>query len=176
MSISSIMREKGFNKSKQLLILNSVQKQKATNLCNINSTFVSPIYTFSLAANIFIYTPIQGTNREKCFNHIIYKGKMPSLAGKKHISVHFLFHKQRVFHLSTEKVRVRSVENGTQSGYSRVDTRNNDINKRSKKFPSGENAKIKWKNILKYGKIKFIIAKKVHVYMLYQLNLLLGTN
>ena len=30
-------------------------------------TFISPNYTFSLAGNIFIYTPSQGTNREKYF-------------------------------------------------------------------------------------------------------------
>ena len=44
MSISSIMREKGFNKSKQLIISNLVQYQKAAIYeINIHSTFVSPI-------------------------------------------------------------------------------------------------------------------------------------
>ena len=40
-----------------------------------NSTFVSPIYTFSQAGNIIVYTPSQDTNREKYFNHINYKDK-----------------------------------------------------------------------------------------------------
>ena len=60
---------------------------------------------------------------------------MPTLAGKKHSSVHFFLHGQRLFHLSTEKVRVRSAGNGHQSGHSRADTINNDINNRWKKFP-----------------------------------------
>ena len=57
------------------------------------------------------------------------------MAGNKHISVHFFPHGPRLFHLSTEKVRVRSVGNGHQSGYSRADTINKNINERSKIFP-----------------------------------------
>ena len=68
--------------TKQLMISTKVQYQKATNLNIINSTFVSPIYTFSLAGNIFVYTPNQGTSREKYFNHIIYKGKNAKCGGK----------------------------------------------------------------------------------------------
>ena len=76
---------------------------KSCNVYNINSTIVSPIYTFSLAGNIIVYTPIQGTNREKYFNSIICKAKMPTLAGNKHNSIYFPRHKLRLFHLSTEK-------------------------------------------------------------------------
>ena len=36
----------------------------------------------SLAGNIIVYTPNQGTNREKYFNHIIYKGKDADSGGK----------------------------------------------------------------------------------------------
>ena len=68
---------------------------------------------------------------------------MPTLAGIKHPSVHFFLHGLRLFHLSTEKVRVRSVGNGHQSGYSRADTINKNINKRSKRFPYREDTKIK---------------------------------
>ena len=77
---------------------------KATNLHNNNINFVSLIYNSFLAANIIVYTPIQGTNKEKYLNHIIYKAKMPTLAGNKHISVHFFFHRPSLFHLSTEKI------------------------------------------------------------------------
>ena len=49
---------------------------KTENLYNNKNTFVSPIFTFSLAGNIIVYSPIQGTNMEKYFNHIIYKGKI----------------------------------------------------------------------------------------------------
>ena len=47
---------------------------------------------------------------------------MPTLAGNKHPFVHFFPHGPRLFHLPTEKVRVRFVGNGHQSGYSRADT------------------------------------------------------
>ena len=48
--------------------------------------------------------PDEGTNREKCFLHIIYQGEtMPTLAGNKHPSAHFFPHEPRPFHLSTEK-------------------------------------------------------------------------
>ena len=63
---------------------------------------------------------------------------MPTLAGNKHPSIHFFPHGPRPFHLSTEKSTVRSVGNGHQSGYSRADTKINNINKRSKSFPYRE--------------------------------------
>ena len=58
--ISSILREEGFNKCKHLMISNSVQYRKAKKLYNNkhNSTFVSPVYTVTLAGNIIAYTPI----------------------------------------------------------------------------------------------------------------------
>ena len=55
---------------------------------------------------------------------------MPTGAGNKHPSVHFCLHGPRLFHLSTEKVRVRFVGNGHQSGYPRAETIINYINKR----------------------------------------------
>ena len=63
---------------------------------------------------------------------------MPTLAGKKHPFVHFFPHGPRSFHLLTEKGPVRSVGNGHQSGYSRADTINKNINKTSKVFPYRE--------------------------------------
>ena len=45
---------------------------------------------------------------------------MPTLAGSKHLSVHFFPHGPRLFHPSTEKIAVRSVRNGHQSGYGRA--------------------------------------------------------
>ena len=59
---------------------------------------------------------------------------MTTLGRNKHLSVHFFFHGPRLFHLSTEKVRVQSIKTGHQTGYSRANTINNNINKRSKKF------------------------------------------
>ena len=63
---------------------------------------------------------------------------MPTLAGNKHASVHFFPHGPRLSHLSTAKCTVRSVGNGHHSGYSRADTINKNINKRSKIFPYRE--------------------------------------
>ena len=54
---------------------------------------------------------------------------MPTLAENKHPSVHFFPHGPRLFHLSTEKSTVRSVGYGHQSGYSRADIKNKNINK-----------------------------------------------
>ena len=86
------MREKGFNKGKQLMSSKWVQYQKVQVLYIDCSTFVFHIYTFSVAGNIIVYTPSQDTIEEKNFNHIIFKRKMPSLAGNKHLSVQFFFH------------------------------------------------------------------------------------
>ena len=59
---------------------------------------------------------------------------MPTLAGNKHLSVHYFLHGPRLFYLSMEKVRAHSVRNGHQNGYSRADTIIININKRSKMF------------------------------------------
>ena len=59
---------------------------------------------------------------------------MSNLAGNKHLSVRFFFHEPRLFHLPTENVRVQSVRTGHQSVYSRPDTINKNMNRRSKKF------------------------------------------
>ena len=71
---------------------------------------------------------------------------MPNLAGNKHFSVHFFLQRQRLSHLSMEKGRVRSVGIGHQSGYSRADPINNNINKDERVFPSEETNKIYQKN------------------------------
>ena len=73
-------------------------------------------------------------SRNKYFNHNNYKENMPTLAGNKQLSLHFFRYRPRLFHLSTENIRVWSVGNGYQSAYSRADTINNNINKWSKRF------------------------------------------
>ena len=78
---------------------------------------------------MIVYTPNQGTNTEKYFKHINYRGKDADSGVKKHLSVHFFLHGPRPFNLSTEK-RDRFARNGRESGYSRADTINNNINKR----------------------------------------------
>ena len=64
---------------------------------------------------------------------------MPIFAGNKHPSLHFFPDGPRLFHLSMEKVRVRSVRNRYQSGYSRADTIINNINKIIEKFSTRGN-------------------------------------
>ena len=60
-------------------ILSSVlHKNKTCAFC----AFISPIYTFSSAGNIFVYTPSQGTNREKYFIHYHIKVKYGNSGGK----------------------------------------------------------------------------------------------
>ena len=54
---------------------------------------------------------------------------MPTLAGNKHLSVHFFPHGPRLFLLSTGKSTVRSVGNAHQSGYSRADIINKNTDK-----------------------------------------------
>ena len=84
---------------------------------------------------------------------------MPTLARKKHPSVHFFLHGPRLFHLSTEKNTVRSVGNGRQSGYSRADTKKETQTKDERDFHTGKIIRKKWKNKLSYRKIKFIKLK-----------------
>ena len=69
---------------------------------------------------------------------------MPIFAGNKLLSVHFVLHGPRLFLLWTEKVRVRSVGKGHQSGYSCANTMNNNIAKNERSFQK--------RKILKYIK------------------------
>ena len=60
---------------------------------------------------------------------------MPTLLGKKHLSNYFFLHGLRPLYLSTEKVRVQSVRNGHQIGYSGADIINNNVDKDQRRFP-----------------------------------------
>ena len=53
---------------------NSIKNNNNNIKINNNNIFISPTYTFSLAVNIVVYTPSQGSNREKYFIHINNKG------------------------------------------------------------------------------------------------------
>ena len=133
-------------KSQKMILENNITKQsqyfikvpnrKATIYIIILVHLFRLIISFLGGKHNGSHTPDQGTNREKYFNHIVYQRKgMPTLAGNKHPSVLFFPHRPRLFHLSTEKSTVWSVGNGHQSGYSRADTINKNINKGSKLFP-----------------------------------------
>ena len=71
MSISSIMRGKGFNESKQFMMSNLVQHQRATIYIIMIVLSFLLFVPFGLAGNIIIDTPIEGTNTENYFKHFI---------------------------------------------------------------------------------------------------------
>ena len=76
---------------------------KGYELLSDNITFTSPIYTFPCRETKLFTRQIK-VKREKSFLITLrIKGKMPILAGNKHLSVQFLLHGPRPFHLSTEK-------------------------------------------------------------------------
>ena len=111
--ISSYYKGKSFSRSEQLtFFMKGNAVPKATKLYKNSNTFVSPIFTSSLAGNINLYKPSQSTNWEKFLNYIIYKEKMPTLVGNKYLSDHFFLHGPRLFLLSIEKIRNQSVRNG----------------------------------------------------------------
>ena len=92
------------------------------NLYVSNSTFISPIYTFPWRETLMFTRQFKVQIRKSNLIILFIKEKMPTFAGNKHPSVHFFLYGPRLFLLWTEKVRVRSVGNGHQSGYSRTDT------------------------------------------------------
>ena len=100
---SPLFRRKKFQ-SVQLVNIekNSFNNTKGCNLYNNIIIFVPPISTFSLGGNIIVNTPIRDTDREKYFNHIIYKGKMPTMAGNEQLTTNSSFIDDGLFHLSTE--------------------------------------------------------------------------
>ena len=116
----------------------------------------------SLAGNIIVYAPNQGTNREKYFNHIIYQRKRCRLWREINTLPSISSLTGRDFSIfRQEKIRVRSVGNGHESGYSRADAINKNINKRSKIFPYMEkNTKMQLKDNLKSGKTKVYNTKR----------------
>ena len=83
---------------------------KATKLNNNNnSTFVSPIHTFSLAGNIFVYTPFHGTNREKVLSSYYLQSKIAD-SGRKSAPLRPFFLPWTAFFSSfDQKMYVQSV-------------------------------------------------------------------
>ena len=97
---------KSFNQYQQVLLRqNSFYVTKIYNLHKNKNSFVSFIWTFSLAGNKSVYKLILGTKREKYFYQFIYK-KMRTPAENKHFCVHFFVTRPRLLHLLTESVGV----------------------------------------------------------------------
>ena len=115
------MMEESLNKEKQSMILKGTI-QGGYYLCNSNSTFVSPIYTFSWRETYLFTRQIKEKVGKSTLIIVFMKEKMPTFTGNKHLSVHFFLHGSRLLHLSTEKVLAFSVGIGHQIGYFRADT------------------------------------------------------
>ena len=81
------MREKVSIKCKQLMISDSVQYRKARIYIIIIIIIIIIVLSFLLFIKFLygkknVYTPNQGTKREKYFNHIIHSGKNANFGGK----------------------------------------------------------------------------------------------
>ena len=85
---------------------------------------------------------------------------MPTLAGNKHLSMHFLLHGPRPFHLSTENgtgpIRRKW---GSKWLFPRLHNKWKHEQKIKDNSIQGKNSRIHWKDNLKYGTIKVIILK-----------------
>ena len=105
----------------------------------ITKVLISSIYEgkVSMTPNRLFTRQIKVQTKKSTSIILSIKGKYRTLARKKHHSVHFFRHGLRLFHLSTEKVRVQSVRNEIQSDYSRADTINYNINKDQRYFHTG---------------------------------------
>ena len=98
-----------------------------------NSTFISPIYNFPWRETYMLTRQMKAQIGKSVLIILFIKEKVPTLPStfrpKQTLFRPFLPSRTASFHLSTEKLRVRSVGNGHQSGYSRADIINNNINK-----------------------------------------------
>ena len=99
------------------------------------------LITFVLSFLLFIPFPWQETYlftrqvnvqvwKEKSSTYFNNKGKMPTVAGNKHLSILFSPHRLRVFLVSTEEVRAWSFRKKNQSSYSRAETNEKGTNPR----------------------------------------------
>ena len=95
-------------------------------------TSVSLIFTFFLAGNNIFYKPRYEWGRN--FNYFIYKEKMATLFGNKHLSIQFFPYRPRLFHFTTENERAQINKNGHRCACFRSNTINININNKSKRF------------------------------------------
>ena len=84
-------------KTKQLMILIKSTIPKGYSLYNNSSTFVCPIYTFPWRKTKLLKRQINEQIGKSTLIILSIKGKMPTLAGNKHLSVHLFLHGTRSF-------------------------------------------------------------------------------
>ena len=127
-----------------------------------------------MAGNINVYTPIQATKSGKYFNHIIFRRRLPTLEGKKHLSVHFFL----VFSIFRRKKMGSNPSEMDIKVVNPAPTQKTLISKKDQTgFPYEEIKKIAPKKN-KIHKIKYIkMMNKLMftcVYLLHDLNSVLG--
>ena len=76
---------------------------KGYKLYNNNSNFISPIYTFHWRKTQLFTRQIKVQIGKSFLITLSIKGKMPTLAGNKHLSVHFFLHGPRLSIFRQEK-------------------------------------------------------------------------
>ena len=99
------------------------------NFYNINSTFISPIYTFPWRETYLFTRQIKVQLEKSTLIILFIKGKYADSGGKQKPFRPFLPSRTAFFPSFDGKVRVRSVTNGHQTGYSLGITIKNDIDK-----------------------------------------------
>ena len=62
-----------------------------------HEAFVAPTYIFFVASKVKLHRPRQFTSRENFFHYRNIKFKIPTLAGKKELSMNLVFHRTRKF-------------------------------------------------------------------------------
>ena len=102
MLISSYNEGKGPMKTKKLMILAKGTIPEGYNNYFNKGTLDSPIGTFPWLETI-VYTPNQGTTRERYFNHIIYKGKKAEFWSEINTYPFILSFMDRVFSIFRKK-------------------------------------------------------------------------
>ena len=99
--VSSKFERKSFQRIQtvKMIFIKNGTIPKSYNLYNNNCTFISPIYTLPWRETKLFTRQIKVQIGKSTF----IKGKMPTLAGNKYLSIYFFLHGPRLFHLSTEK-------------------------------------------------------------------------
>ena len=123
--------------------------------------FFFSYFYLSMARNINVYTPNQGTNREKYFNHISFQRINADSGGKSTPFRPFLPSRTESFP-SFDGKGTGPVPGNWTSKWLFPRRHNKEKHKEKMKEISiqGKSTILKWKNNLKYGKIRFIMLKR----------------
>ena len=103
--VSSKFEGKSFQRIQtvKMIFIKDCTIPKSYNLYKNNCTFVSPIDTNPWRETYLFIRQIEVQIGKSALVILFIKGKMPTLPGNKHLSIHFFLHGPRLFQLSTEK-------------------------------------------------------------------------